>query len=457
MLTRIPDLVIKDDQAVRRLLLAGMALGFAALIAAGIAAVWITGRIQDHTQWVNHTYEVEVAIANAGRANEQAETSRRGYILTSNRSYLHNYELGAALLRERLAALDRLTADNPRQRRNMTALKAVEARLVAAREATNALVVAGRVGEANRRFSSETFAQRMRMVRDIGTRMTAEEHRLLDYRDDQQHRAIRLFYVVVAGAGLMVALVAIASLLTVLRYTRDLGRSRAALEQLNDNLEETVTERTADLTLANEEIQRFAYIVSHDLRSPLVNVMGFTSELDAATQAIAELIDRVEASAPELVGDDARLAAREDLPEAIGFIRTSTQKMDRLINAILKLSREGRRTITAEPIDLAGMADGVGDALKQQMDARGVTYHVERPMPDADERSPGCRADPVQPGGECGQVPAARPAGRDHRARARAAWARHPGGGGQRPRHRSARSSARVRPVPPLGHAGSAR
>ena len=43
---------------------------------------------------------------------------------------------------------------------------------------------------------------------------------------------------------------------------------------------------------------------------------------------------------------DAKLAAREDLPEAIGFIRSSTQKMDRLINAILRLSREGRRVLT---------------------------------------------------------------------------------------------------------------
>ena len=48
----------------------------------------------------------------------------------------------------------------------------------------------------------------------------------------------------------------------------------------NLNLEATIDERTADLREANDEIQRFAYIVSHDLRSPLVNIMGFTSELE---------------------------------------------------------------------------------------------------------------------------------------------------------------------------------
>ena len=63
-----------------------------------------------------------------------------------------------------------------------------------------------------------------------------------------------------------------------------LVRASSSVAVLNATLEDQVKERTADLALANEEIQRFAYIVSHDLRSPLVNVMGFTAELSAATQ-----------------------------------------------------------------------------------------------------------------------------------------------------------------------------
>ena len=50
-----------------------------------------------------------------------------------------------------------------------------------------------------------------------------------------------------------------------------------------------------------------------------------------------------DATAIEAPDSVTRLAIEEDLPESIGFIRSSTQKMDRLINAILKLSREGRR------------------------------------------------------------------------------------------------------------------
>ncbi len=62
-------------------------------------------------------------------------------------------------------------------------------------------------------------------------------------------------------------------------YTREIVRARAEVEALNAGLELRVKERTVDLQRANDEIQRFAYIVSHDLRAPLVNVMGFTTEL----------------------------------------------------------------------------------------------------------------------------------------------------------------------------------
>ena len=76
----------------------------------------------------------------------------------------------------------------------------------------------------------------------------------------------------------------------------------------NLNLEATVDERTADLREANDEIQRFAYIVSHDLRSPLVNIMGFTSELEELRADIFRRIAALgravgAAPAPMLAGD----------------------------------------------------------------------------------------------------------------------------------------------------------
>ncbi|PSJ19602.1 histidine kinase, partial [Halomonas sp. ND22Bw] len=72
----------------------------------------------------------------------------------------------------------------------------------------------------------------------------------------------------------------------------------------------------AELRESNEEIQRYAYIVSHDLRAPLVNVMGFTSELDATREDVrAALGDHPQA---------ARIDA--DLEEALGFIKAAVTR-----------------------------------------------------------------------------------------------------------------------------------
>lgn len=72
-----------------------------------------------------------------------------------------------------------------------------------------------------------------------------------------------------------------------------------------------------------------------------------------------------------------RLAVEEDLPEAIGFIRSSTQKMDRLINAILRLSREGRRTLAPETLDLSALVQSISDTVQHRLHETGTSLTIE--------------------------------------------------------------------------------
>jgi|GEM_PF-1423808 len=160
------------------------------------------------------------------------------------------------------------------------------------------------------------------------------------------------------------------------RRTAQLERARSRLAELNVDLERAVQARTAELTVANDEIQRFAYIVSHDLRSPLVNVMGFTSELETVRADVAAFIAEVAEKAPQIPTAEVRLAVETDLPEALGFIRASTQKMDRLINAILKLSREGRRVLAPESVDMQGLIETLRESLAHQLVEGDATIEV---------------------------------------------------------------------------------
>jgi PAS domain S-box-containing protein len=160
------------------------------------------------------------------------------------------------------------------------------------------------------------------------------------------------------------------------------SRERALrTEEETRRLASILAERVKELDAANEEIQRFAYIVSHDLRAPLVNVMGFTSELEGAQAEIERFYRNVQQADPNLIAPDAKAAIEADLPEAIGFIRSSTVKMDKLILAILKLSREGRRVLAPEPIDMVQLLETQRGSVAHQLHERGAELLIE-PVPD---------------------------------------------------------------------------
>lgn len=166
-----------------------------------------------------------------------------------------------------------------------------------------------------------------------------------------------------------------------LRQTQDAlheSRERAVQsEEEAHRLASILAERVVELDAANEEIQRFAYIVSHDLRAPLVNIMGFTSELESAQVEIERFYRRAAQANPDLITSDTRTVVESDLPEAIGFIRSSTVKMDKLINAILKLSREGRRVLAPEAIDMKQLLEAQRRSMTHQLQERGAELAVE--------------------------------------------------------------------------------
>ena len=125
----------------------------------------------------------------------------------------------------------------------------------------------------------------------------------------------------------------------------------------------------AELRESNEEIQRYAYIVSHDLRAPLVNIMGFTSEIEAIQDEIRTALAASAASA-----SGPRIDA--DITESIGFIKAAIVKMEGLINAILKLSREGRRAFRAEPLAMRQLVQGLADAQRHQADSANASVEI---------------------------------------------------------------------------------
>jgi signal transduction histidine kinase len=370
-----------------------LAAGFFVLVAISVTSVVLVNQSRRDNVWVVHTIEVENQINSLMLQIRRAESAARSYLVTSQPRFRGQYESISAGILPDLDKLIGLTPDNPVQVENGKQLRvAVEARL---KEFAETIDLADRHDmpggiERLHEASADDVARR---IEDVAAAMRTEEDRLFESRTQIADRTQQWASVVtVAGSGLVIALAGI-SIFLVRRSSRARDHAEAQLRDNNVNLETTVDERTADLREANNEIQRFAYIVSHDLRSPLVNIMGFTSELEelrgdifrriatlgrAAAAAVPVAADAGDVE-PTLDGADKQLS--QDFSEALGFIKSSIAKMDRLISAILNLTREGRREFQPVKIDTRELIEGIVATVAHQAAEAEAQIRIE-PLPD---------------------------------------------------------------------------
>jgi signal transduction histidine kinase len=343
------------------------------------SAIWFSYQSERHNEEVKIEREVLIAANSILVTLLNAETSQRGYLITGDREFLASYEEARKLMQGEFETLRRIVDKRPSLKFDFAEIEAIAARKTAELQETVELKARGQDPRTVEIIRSRRGADAMGQLRAKldgiieGARVAGEGAQAAL---DVARRNLRILTI---GGGILMVLFAAAASYVVAANTQALMEARQKVEELNEGLEERVAERTLELTRANDEIQRFAYIVSHDLRAPLVNVMGFTSELEAGTNVLREYFT---AAVPaEEARDAAKLAATEDLPEAVQFIRSSTTRMDGLINTILKLSREGRRELAQERVDITALLQNAARSLQHQIDSKGATVEIDEELP----------------------------------------------------------------------------
>lgn len=125
------------------------------------------------------------------------------------------------------------------------------------------------------------------------------------------------------------------------------------------------------ISAKNKELESYLYITSHDLRSPLVNIQGFSQRLQKHTNAINAIISKGEFVSEER--GDLEKIINEGIPKSLDFIFTNVTKMDTLINGLLQISRTGRVKMTIQKIDMLQLFHTILGALNFQIsEARAI-------------------------------------------------------------------------------------
>jgi light-regulated signal transduction histidine kinase (bacteriophytochrome) len=149
------------------------------------------------------------------------------------------------------------------------------------------------------------------------------------------------------------------------RFIFDRKTAEVKIRSLNEDLERRVKDRTAQLEATNKEMEAFSYSVSHDLRTPLQSISGFSDVL------VEEYQDRLD----------------EKFTRYVSRIRSSAHRMGQIIEDLLKLSQSNRSAITFIDIELSDVCAHIAMELAQANPGRTVKISIQPGMVVHGDRS----------------------------------------------------------------------
>lgn len=370
-----------------------------------------------------HTYEVLAATDRLERNLLEAHSAIPSYALTSNAVFRAVYLAARARIPTSFDELRDLV-EIPEQQERLGATREVLTQVEQRMEEIDRLMQAGQTEQVVELLRQPEGMLPFLVARDFITKFRAAESTVDRGHASSARQGARRI-ILVLSIGLAVALVA--ALVSVVIFSRHItGRLRRLGENVDlflhgkplpapmrgtdeisrmDHIfqamassigasaekealyKRSLERRAEDLSSANEElsqksdeIEMFVYSVSHDLRSPLVNLQGFSKELGLVSGDLKKLLQRDEI--PEGIRREAGELISGDMAESLKFIQGGVTRLANIIDALLRLSRAGRVEYTPELVDIQALVESVAATLDSTRAGKGATFTITA-MPPA--------------------------------------------------------------------------
>jgi signal transduction histidine kinase len=336
-------------------------------------------------RWANHTKDVIACAEGTSRSLTDAYSDVRSLGISGDPAFARNYRATSFQVGERLDKLKSLVDDNPEQHARVAKIAAEVETFRGWLGETVRLVLAGDKKAANDRITGMEGRRLLDGIRNRFEEVLADEEHLASRREADLERSWNrqsrlLITGVVVSLGLALGMTylfsrGISGRLAILTGNVERlavgGELAAPLEGGDEigHLDRVFHDMARTLAARDRENEMFIYSVSHDLRSPLVNLQGFGKELELVCKDIRELLDK---DLTERARERAKELLDRDVPESIHFIQAAVSRLASIIDALLRLSRAGRVEYRSQWVDVDACVSKVVEALGSTLTEKGV-------------------------------------------------------------------------------------
>lgn len=129
-----------------------------------------------------------------------------------------------------------------------------------------------------------------------------------------------------------------------------------------------------------EELKKLLYIASHDIRSPLISILGFADELEMISSDIRDAF--TDSNDLQVVKDKISNILNTDAKESIEYVTNSVQSLDIIIRSLLTLSRAAHSDVSLSAINTDLLLNRIRLEFASRMEMLGTTLDIQDNLPD---------------------------------------------------------------------------